>query len=124
MNRSVIESPHQSSLHPDIPPMDEEVLEDIVQEVRNAFVHPAASQGFDLKEIHDFLDLTREIAQQAGVFDGEQLGELLDHAARVYVARSVQDRVSGMLQLTLEWSSPPTQTQGQVAFFRKFATTR
>ena len=117
MNTSVIER-FQRPSHLSPSPVDEEVLDTLARQVKAALSPPVAPSRFDLEDIRKFLDLTRQIAQEASVPE-EELEELLDYAAREYVARYMQHRVSRLLQVTFESSEP--SARGEFAFFRRFA---
>lgn len=104
----------------DAPPVDDEALEALSQQVRMAFSPPHPRRDFDLDRISEFLGFVTKVAAEAGIEDQDELEELLVYAARMYVARSVQDHLSSVFRLSLEPPDPPT-TRAWAAFFRRFA---
>lgn len=120
MSTSTLDRPDEGAARSDALALDDEALEALAQEVRAVFAPRPAPREFDLDDIREFLDLTTKVAHEAGIRDDEELKALLDQAARMYVARSIQDHLSDVLQLTLEFPSPPL-TRGAAAFFRRFA---
>lgn len=119
MSTSTLERPNSGAARSDASTLDDRLLEALAEDVKALFSSRPAQREFELDHIREFLDLTVSLAHEAGIRDEGELRELVDYAARMYVARSIQDQLTGTLQQTLEFPTPPV-TRGAAAFFRRF----
>ena len=98
--------------HGGIAELDDATLSAVAGQVRSSFLLHAPS--YRICDINEFLDLTRQIAEEMGISDDEETTRLLEVAARTYMAIAIQDRIEKAF--AFEWPDFSSHYQTEIAF--------